>query len=64
MLIVNILLAVFVIKGDPRHFGLKPYGFLETKEEGDDTQPPALSEGHTMDLGLRKAGMHPMTCFL
>ena len=55
MLIVNILLAVFVIKGDPRHFGLKPYGFLETKEGGDDTQPPASSEGHTMDLGLRKA---------
>ncbi len=55
MLVVNILMAVLVIKGDPRHFGLKPYGFIETKEVNDGIQPMASSTGNAMDLGLKQA---------
>ncbi|MBP1746301.1 MAG: transporter [Deltaproteobacteria bacterium] len=55
MLVVNILLAFFVIKGDPRHFGLKPYGFVEEKEGGDGRQPPVSSAGSSMDMGIKQA---------
>jgi len=55
MLVVNILLAFFVIKGDPRHFGLKPYGFVEEKEGDDGRQPPVSSAGSSMDMGIKQA---------
>jgi len=55
MLVVNILLAFFVIKGDPRHFGLKPYGFVEEKEGDDRRQPPVSSAGSSMDMGIKQA---------
>jgi MFS family permease len=55
MLVVNILLALFVIKGDPRHFGLKPYGFVEEKEGDDGRQPPVSSAGSSMDMGIKQA---------
>jgi MFS family permease len=55
MLVVNILLALFVIKGDPRHFGLKPYGFVEAKEGDDGRQPSVSSTGSSMDMGIKQA---------
>jgi MFS family permease len=55
MLVVNIVLALFVIKGDPRHFGLKPYGFVEAKEGGDGRQTPVSSAGSSMDMGIKQA---------
>lgn len=57
MVVVNILLVLFVIKGDPRHLGLKPFGHKERKEVNGE------AAGHTSvsaadqprDMGLRQA---------
>jgi len=55
MLVINILLAFLVIKGDPRHFGLKPFGFRETDEAAEDMKSPISSMGSSEDLGLKQA---------
>ncbi|MBA4417906.1 MAG: hypothetical protein C0392_08355 [Syntrophus sp. (in: bacteria)] len=47
MLIANILLAVFVIKGDPHHLGLKPFG---EGEEADTAKKPVSAAPHTGDI--------------
>jgi MFS family permease len=36
MLVVNIALALFVVKGDPAHLGLKPLGRLEAEDKKKD----------------------------
>jgi MFS family permease len=59
MLVVNIVLALLVIKGDPRHFGLKPYGFVEAKEGDVGRQPPVSSAGGSEDMGLKQAMRTP-----
>lgn len=55
MLIVNILLVLFVIKGDPQHLGLKPFGYKEREKSphGTDAQPVAHSL--SQDMGLKQA---------
>jgi MFS family permease len=47
MLFVNILLAVFVIKGDPHHLGLKPFGM---KEKPDMVAKAAGPGGPSQDI--------------
>ena len=54
MLILNIVLALVVIKGDPHHLGFKPLGFGsgdKEKESGDQNSTGVNAE----DLGLREA---------
>ncbi|MCX8021584.1 MAG: MFS transporter [Syntrophorhabdaceae bacterium] len=54
MLAVNIVLALFVIKGDPHQLGLKPLGAEETKkEEKDKEKKPSIER--TRDLTLPQA---------
>ncbi|MEW6663790.1 MAG: MFS transporter [Thermodesulfobacteriota bacterium] len=63
MLVVNVLLAAFVIRGDPHHLGLKPLGWKEkavTEAPGKDRSPPA---GHQEDFGLRQAMRTPSYWF-
>ncbi len=55
MFVVNILLAVLVIKGDPRHFGLKPYGFAEMDKGNGGRQTPGPAAPNLQDMGLRQA---------
>lgn len=55
MLVINIVLAALVIKGDPRHFGLKPFGFVEAKEGDDGKEPLVSSAGGLQDMGLKQA---------
>lgn len=62
MLLVNLPLAFWVIKGDPHHLGLKPYGWKE------ETGPGFLEEGRSSvagssDLNLRQA-MHTPSYWL
>jgi len=60
MLIVNILLALLVIKGDPHHLGLKPYGRKNEADHGSNVvmtaSPP---ETKPPDLGLKEAFRTP-----
>lgn len=59
MLLVNLPLALFVIKGDPHHLGLKPLGW--DQEEGPKN-PKAVrvsSAARTDDLGLIQAMRTP-----
>lgn len=55
MFVVNILLALLVIKGDPRHFGLKPFGFVDRKERNDERESTVSSAGSLDDLNLKRA---------
>ena len=63
MLIVNILLTLFVIKGDPHHLGLKPFG----QEEGDGREKEAKNKSPTLkspqEFGLKQA-MHSRSYWL
>jgi MFS family permease len=59
MLVINVLLALLVIKGDPRHFGLKPFGFVEVKEGDEINQPVVSSAGGREDMGLKQATRTP-----
>lgn len=55
MLVINIVLATLVIKGDPRHFGMKPYGFGETEKGNDVNRAPTPSAADVRDMGLKEA---------
>jgi len=63
MLVINILLALLVIKGDPRHFGMKPYGFVEAREGDEGKGPPVSSTGSSEDMGLKQAMKTPAFWF-
>jgi MFS family permease len=56
ILVVNILLALLVIKGDPENLGRRPFGYQEIgKTEVKMRQEPPIN--HREDLSLREA-MH------
>jgi len=55
MFVVNILLALLVIKGDPRHFGMKPFGFVSREEGNNERQQMVSSTGSSDDLSLKQA---------
>ena len=55
MLIVNILLAFFVIRGDPHHLGLKPFGEAEDRVGNGAMKGTPLSPKDGQDFGLKKA---------
>ncbi|HEY3278237.1 MAG TPA: MFS transporter [Syntrophorhabdaceae bacterium] len=54
MLVVNIILAIFVIKGDPAQLGLKPFGYVEKKpvETPEAGTAPVLPDE---DMNLKQA---------
>ena len=55
MLIVNILLAFFVIRGDPHHLGLKPFGEAGDRVGNGAMKGTPLSPKDGQDFGLKKA---------
>jgi MFS family permease len=55
MLLVNIILALFVIKGDPHHLDLKPFGYSEEDEKDEVKQNQSLLRNNIPDLGLKQA---------
>jgi MFS family permease len=56
MLVVNLLLVLFVIKGDPHHLGLTPFGHVETEEAAGDASPaPVSGVDKPGDMGLKQA---------
>ena len=63
MFVVNILLALLIIKGDPRHFGLKPFGFIEKEEDNDEKHQMFSSTGSSEDFGLKQAMSTPSFWF-
>lgn len=69
MLIVNIVLTLLIIKGDPHHLGLEPLGREKNKradkENGENTSNVVNSERvETKDFGLRQAmGVHSFWLF-
>ncbi|MBW1861991.1 MAG: MFS transporter [Deltaproteobacteria bacterium] len=51
MLIVVVALALLVLRGDPEHLGLKPFGHVEDAHEDKGRTSPSLSTGSQgMDL--------------
>jgi MFS family permease len=54
MAVVNVALALFIIKGDPARLGLKPFGYKE-KEKGETSGGVAFSAHHPQDMGLKQA---------
>jgi len=54
MLIANVLLALFVIKGDPHHLGRVPLGRRAEPDAGPSVKNHPLA-GTTQDFGLRQA---------
>jgi MFS family permease len=57
MVVVNILLVLFVIKGDPQHLGLKPFGHRESREATGETVGRASvpQADQPRDMGLKQA---------
>lgn len=54
MLVVNIIVALLVIRGDPETIGIKPFGY----EDGDHVREkngPSFLDSSFQDLGLKKA---------
>lgn len=58
IMLVNLPLALFVIKGDPHHLGLKPNGWNEEAGPGN-LQESNSSVAGTNDLSLRQAMRTP-----
>ena len=54
VLVIDSLLAVFVIKGDPRHLNMTPFGARQGKPEQTTTGTPSPS-GEPASMGLRAA---------
>jgi MFS family permease len=54
VLVIDSLLAVFVIKGDPRHLNMTPFGARQGKPEQTPTGTPSPS-GEPASMGLRAA---------
>ncbi|MBM4278974.1 MAG: MFS transporter, partial [Deltaproteobacteria bacterium] len=55
MLIVNLLIAFFVIRGDPHHLGLKPLGEGGDKVGDRELKGNPLSPKDNQDFGLKQA---------
>ena len=55
MLAVNILLTLFVIKGDPHHFGLKPFGQEEEDHREKNAKTKSSPSIDAQDFGLKQA---------
>ncbi|MBM4325180.1 MAG: MFS transporter [Deltaproteobacteria bacterium] len=55
ILMVNILIAFFVIRGDPHHLGLKPFGQEGEKIGKTEIKGNPLSSGSDEDFGLKQA---------
>lgn len=55
ILMVNLFIAFFVIRGDPHHLGLRPFGQIDGKSGVKEGQGNSLSSGHTEDFGLIQA---------
>jgi len=55
MLIVNLLIAFFVIRGDPHHLGLKPLGEGEDRVGNRELKGNPLSPNDNQDFGLKQA---------
>ena len=61
MLVVNIILAVLVMRGDPDDLGKRPFGYR--KKKGDGADKHIASSTGLRDLGLRDA-MHTRSFWL
>jgi MFS family permease len=61
MLVVNIILAVLVMRGDPDALGQRPFGYRGNKGDGADKH--VVSSTGPRDLGLREA-MHTRSLWL
>jgi MFS family permease len=61
MLVVNIILAVLVMRGDPDDLGRRPFGYRREKKAGAGNH--IASGKHLRDLGLRDA-MHTRSFWL
>jgi MFS family permease len=61
MLVVNIILAVLVMRGDPDDLGRRPFGYRGKKGDGADKH--GASDKGLRDLGLRDA-MHTRSLWL
>jgi MFS family permease len=61
MLVVNIILAVFVMRGDPDDLGKRPFGYRG--KQGDGVDKHGVSSTGLRDLGLRDA-MHTRSLWL
>jgi MFS family permease len=55
MLAVNILLTLFIIKGDPHHFGLKPFGQEEEDHREKNAENQSSPSVEVQDFGLKQA---------
>jgi MFS family permease len=55
MLLVNVVLALLVIKGDPRHLGLKPFGSKEAVVESGGPEASIPSVTLSQDMGFKEA---------
>ena len=55
MCVVNILLVLFVIKGDPAQLGMKPFGYKEKAEKRAEIGTPAAGMADVQDMGLKQA---------
>ncbi len=55
ILMVNILIALFVMRGDPHHLGLKPFGREDEKSGKTNPVGNLLSSMNHEDLGLKQA---------
>ncbi|MFH1487788.1 MAG: MFS transporter [Pseudomonadota bacterium] len=54
MLVVNVPLALWVIKGNPADLGLRPFGSGEV-EKGEDPRVNSVNHVESRDLGIRDA---------
>jgi MFS family permease len=59
MLVVNVVLALFVIKGDPHQLGLKPLGWKDEKKRGDPPQDRSAPVADADDFGWGQAMRTP-----
>jgi sugar phosphate permease len=59
MLVVNLTLTFFIIKGDPHQLGLKPLGWKEEKTLSEPGKQNSQAGAHPDDFGLRQAMRTP-----
>jgi MFS family permease len=62
MLLVNIILALMVIKGDPDDFGQRPYGY-KSRDNANEKRAHVSLDVNPQDLSLRQA-MHTYSFWL
>jgi MFS family permease len=55
VLLANVLIAIFVIKGDPRHLGIRPFGAKARSEETAGDRKDIVAEVVSASMGLREA---------